>query len=326
MTKIENNVFNFSLPTPYPVGDVNTYFIDCRSPILIDTGVYSSMSLRVLRERFEENGLRMEDVKRILVTHHHYDHAGAARHLAQTLGATLYLLEGSERFARWSQESAGATLEYLVRCGMPREKVEKVIGLFSMGEKFTNNDATPGAVEYLRGGDLIDCGESSLEVVLTPGHSPDHVCYMDRSRGVMFSGDMLLPTITPNPVLYLDGADGWKRMPSLLNYIDSLERVRSCGARRCLPGHGSVIEDVPGLVEKNTGFIEERRQRLLDCHGDAPATPFGLVDAVFGGLNTMNRFLAVSEIVAYLDLLERRGEVTVDWEAPVIASCRTRRG
>jgi len=318
MTRVDSKVLKLRLPTPFPVGRVNVYFIDGTEPTLIDTGVFSSKSMKALKEQLLEHGRHMEDIRRIIITHDHYDHAGAALHLSQLCKATLYLHEKSSLFSKFQAEVNERTSKFLVRCGVPEDLVRMAFKMYATSEKFADLEAKAYAIKWLQGGETILCNDMLLKVLATPGHSPDHLSFQDADAGVLFCGDMLLPHITPNPLLYLDPQDGYNRMHSLLNYIDSLQKLEACDITIGCPGHGPDITDVPGLIATNKAFIEQRKNLFLEKINDGLMIPFELACAIFGELDMMNQYLAVSETVAYLDLLERDKMITVDWEGEAI--------
>jgi glyoxylase-like metal-dependent hydrolase (beta-lactamase superfamily II) len=312
-----------SLPTPYPVGRINAYFLDGDEPTLIDTGVYSSKSLNALRDQLQQHGRRLEDIRRILVTHDHYDHAGAALHLSQLCPATLYLPKKASLLSQREAEAREKLFAFLLHCGGPRPLLEIAFQLFGAGDHFANRDAQPLAIEWLTGGETIADHGWSLEALFTPGHSPDHLCFFEAASGLLFCGDLLLPHITPNPLLYLDPDDDYRRTHSLLDYVDSVAKLEARAVRSGHPGHGPDIPDVAGLIATNKAFIEQRKNKLAKIIARGPTNPFALAHDAFGELDVANQYLAISETVAYLDLLEREHQAVVDWDAEIISVSAT---
>jgi glyoxylase-like metal-dependent hydrolase (beta-lactamase superfamily II) len=319
MTHSVPQIIKIPLPTPYPVGDVNTYFIDGPEPILIDTGVYSSKSLKALSDGLEAHGRKLTDIRRILITHDHYDHAGAALHLSQICPATLRLHEKGTLTLRREPETIARLRDFALRCGVPAEAVDRAFQAFAAGAHFGNLEAKPHKVEYIKGGEVIDAGDGlTLEIIPAPGHSPDGVAFFDPRGGELFCGDLLLPKITPNPSLHFDPRDNWRRTRPLVDYLDSLDRVARLPISVGHPGHGADIPDFRGLIARNKEFLADRKQCYAVQISVGPTNPYELARAVFGDLDVINQFLALSETVAYLDLLERDGEIEVDWGDKII--------
>ncbi|GAA0934756.1 MBL fold metallo-hydrolase [Kribbella koreensis] len=104
-------------------------------------------------------------------------------------------------------------------------------------------------------GDVITSGDLRIEVLPTPGHTMDSVCFWLPQDGSLLTGDTVLGRGT-SVVAHPDGALG--------PYLDSLESLRAfanspAGVERLLPGHGPVITD-PGAVL--THYLNHRQDRL----------------------------------------------------------------
>ena len=85
-----------------------------------------------------------------------------------------------------------------------------------------------------------------------------------------------------------------------------------------LPLVSADIPDFRGLIARNKEFLADRKQCYAVQISVGPTNPYELARAVFGDLDVINQFLALSETVAYLDLLERDGEIEVDWGDKII--------
>ncbi|MGH1360067.1 MAG: MBL fold metallo-hydrolase [Burkholderiaceae bacterium] len=95
----------------------------------------------------------------------------------------------------------------------------------------------------LQDNDVIQCGELTLRALHTPGHASNHVCLLLESDELLFSGDHILNGSTT----VIDHPDG-----SMLDYMNSLHRLRQEPVRFILPAHGYVLgqptEQIDGLV------------------------------------------------------------------------------
>ncbi len=305
-------IHKLPLPTPYPVGDVNSYLILGEKPALVDTGVYTPQSLEALEAGLTRHGVTFSDIQDILITHGHYDHAGAAYWLSKRCKATLFLHERCVLSDRRDEDSLQRLFNVLIRCGTKPELLDLMRKVFKRSDENADLHSEPHEIRLLRGGERLEIGGRSLTSLHTPGHCPDHLCYLDTETGELFSGDMLLPHITPNPLLYLDPENGYRRYRSQLQYLDSLQTLSETKAAVGYPGHGKNIEDVPALIARNRMFIERRAKLFIKRIQAGNETLFELAEAVFGKLDPINLYLALSESLAYLDLLERDGRVLVD--------------
>jgi glyoxylase-like metal-dependent hydrolase (beta-lactamase superfamily II) len=110
---------------------------------------------------------------------------------------------------------------------------------------------------YLAGGQIIDLGGESVEVIHTPGHTPGHCAFFFREAGVLFMGDYDLSRFGP---WYGD------RDSSIEDTIASINRLQSVPARTWLTCHeDGVFETEPGDIWIDyLSVIDEREARLLE--------------------------------------------------------------
>ncbi len=298
------------LPTPFAVGDINSYFIEGSKPTLIDVGVKSSKSLSVLEEHLEAIGYKLSDIKRIILTHHHLDHTGAAALIAKQNNAEVLMSSSCKDKLEIGDKHHEIYWEFLLRCGFPKELGEQIQSGSSMMKKFSEDWDSFDGVKLIEDGDEIEFDDFALKCLSTPGHCPDHLCFYSQERHVAFSGDHLLPKITPNPLLYFD-ADTKVRRKSLIEYLDSLDRFEALREMKAVfPGHGKPIENVYDLIKDNRRKIEIRKKAFIELlQKNGESLVFDIAAAHFGKLHLMEYYLAVSETIAYLDLLVQEGSL-----------------
>lgn len=113
-------------------------------------------------------------------------------------------------------------------------------------------------LEPLHNGEQVSAGDVRLEVVHTPGHAVDHVCFWEpQSRG-LFCGDMMTATTT---IMVPPAARGG----SLRDYLASLERLSALSPVVAWPGHGPVIEYPVGRISEYLAHRAERERQVLAC-------------------------------------------------------------
>ncbi|HIL43338.1 MAG TPA: MBL fold metallo-hydrolase [Gammaproteobacteria bacterium] len=157
---------------------VAAYLIEDSGEVaFVDTG--SHLSVPNLLDTLDQKNIAYSDVKYIILTHIHLDHAGGAGQLLKSLpNATVYV---HERGAR-----------HLVN---PKKLREGVIGVY--GELFFKQflgDLIPipeDRITIASDGDEIKLGTRSLKIIDTPGHARHHVCIWDEKSKGIFSGDTL---------------------------------------------------------------------------------------------------------------------------------------
>ena len=81
------DIYQITMPTPFPVGDVHAYLL-CGEPLtLLDTGLCHLPSEQAMRAGLAEIGVATADLQQIVISHSHLDHFGLARRLQQESGA-----------------------------------------------------------------------------------------------------------------------------------------------------------------------------------------------------------------------------------------------
>lgn len=153
-----------------------------QGPLLIETGPESTYP--VLEKKVEALGYRMEDIKQVLLTHIHFDHAGAAWRLA-ALGAKIYVhpvgkphLESPEKLWNSAKQIYGDDMERLWGKMMPIPE-EQVI-----------------PVEHE---EILQFGSTIFKSIHTPGHAIHHIAW--KMSQIIFTGDVAGVKIDGGPVV-----------------------------------------------------------------------------------------------------------------------------
>jgi glyoxylase-like metal-dependent hydrolase (beta-lactamase superfamily II) len=291
------------VPTPYPVGPANVYVFAADPVTLFDCGPNTPATETALMLGLERVGVRPEQVARVVISHAHPDHYGMAPRLRRISGARI--LVGERDLPKLADRSMlVATGRLLLQAGIPMEE------LTDMGERERRlGDLRPDVegAEPLADGDLVRFDGFDLEVLHLPGHTAGHICLYHRDSGTLFSGDTLLLHISPNPLIEPDPGDPTERRRSLIEYLESLDRLSELSVSTVYPGHGEPIEDPHGVIEEMRGHHRRRTAELARLLDDEGKTGWQLANELFPSLEGFDNFLAVSEVVAHIDLLIAQG-------------------
>ena len=143
----------------------------------------------------------------------------------------------------------------------------------------------------------------SLEVIWSPGHSPGHVCLYDHSRKVLFGGDHILETTSPNI--------GWLPEGDPLNdYLCSLDTLSVLEIDCVLPGHGEPIDDCRSWIERTTTHHMARLARIEEILLRAPATAHEIASLLWTRrLSPIDYRFAIFEVLAHLVHLAVLGRI-----------------
>jgi glyoxylase-like metal-dependent hydrolase (beta-lactamase superfamily II) len=164
-------------------------------------------------------------------------------------------------------------------------------------------------VRPLEDGDSIRTRRLALQVLHLPGHTPGMACLWEPRERLLFSADHLLEKVSPNPIIELgpDGEDGaWR---PLVAYLASLERVRALDVALVLPGHGPPFAGHRQVIDGLVRFYGKRQARIRAALADGARTGWDVTRALFPAVRAQDLFLAVSEAMANVEVLEARGEV-----------------
>ncbi|MGH9196534.1 MAG: MBL fold metallo-hydrolase, partial [Acidimicrobiia bacterium] len=216
---------------------------------------------------------------------------------------------GAEDYARLTDSRLHLEIKRLLQqSGFPPEMLDQ------MGERMRNVERVHkvAAVECtpIKEGDVFQFSDFELKAIALPGHTGGHLGYLEEESGTLFAGDTLLPHISPNPLLEPEGEPPSRRRPSLKQYLDSLDYLESMDLRMVYPGHGPPITN----AKANIRYMREHHHRRLDViagslgsRGPRGTTAYEVSRRLYPDAQEYNYFLALSEVVAHLDVLVQLG-------------------
>ena len=153
----------------------------------------------------------------------------------------------------------------------------------------------------IRDGEIIPAGDVRLRAVATPGHAPDHVCFLVEETRDVFCGD--LARIGGTVVIPAT------RGGNLKEYLDSLRRVRDLKPGRLLPGHGPIVDKPLQLIDEYLIHRAQRDEQIVSTLGEGGQTPKEIAARVYPALPESLRLAAEETILAHLVKLAGEGRV-----------------
>ncbi|WP_460301489.1 MBL fold metallo-hydrolase [Actinocorallia aurea] len=296
------------MPVPIPgnpLGRTIVYVLESpKGPVLIDAGWEHPEAWKALKEGLSGIGASIEDVYGVVVTHMHPDHAGLAGRIRERSGAWIAMHRADAALIRLMRERTDERLgDWMVRAGAS----EPEGAAFSDGDHRPDPPAVPD--RELEHGDLIDLPGRALRTVWTPGHSPGHICLHLEDRDALFTGDHVLPEITPHVGLYpYDLPD----VDPLGDYLRSLTMTADMGVEDALPAHQYSFSGIPRRSKEIIEHHEERLSEVLGLLTPEPQTLWALTSRChwsypWDTMPAVSRHLATGETAAHLRVLEVRG-------------------
>ena len=314
-------------------GPTWAYLFENEGLTLIDTGVTGSFPK--LAEGMACAGYQPSDIERVIITHGHEDHDGGVAQLVDETNAELWAHEIYAHLQPYDprdvERSATSPLQREMRRiaeaneALPKPAPER--------EDYMHRRRTMEVKHRIKAGEQV----GALTFMHAPGHSPDEICVT--MGDVVFTGDHVLPEITPHPTTKTTySAEVKDHLPSeyqeedglygLETYLRSLQKVANLGPEvSILPAHRLYNRSRYNFLDatRGTELIEHHAERLASTVAQAGNRPVGLEQltrAIFdrGKLMGGNLYAALSEMVAHVELLEDSGDLKVGEQAQLEAT------
>ncbi len=327
VSEVAPNVLRTQLPVNLPgLGHVNCYVLEDKKGIaVIDPGLPGDDSWAALTTRLETAGYKIADIHTVIVTHSHFDHFGSAERIRETTDASILTHENfrkafnrteileNEDSAALDPNSDDAQQQVIERIFSERlpwgtkrtmPPPEEIDRFKKMGRFNSSWFRTPEPTIEVTDNESIRLGGREWLSIHTPGHTNDHLCLWDPEYGVMFSGDHVLPTITP----HIGGIS--PEIDPLAKFFDSLNRMTHFeNVSIALPAHGHPFTN---LGERSLEIIDHHEERLETIRTAAEQLINGSVTDYMRVLFSERAWgdMAESETFAHLEHLKELGELT----------------
>lgn len=233
-------------PGPFTLTGTQTYLIG--ETAILDPGPMIESHVEALRAA-------MPNLRTILITHRHDDHAPAAVPLKRATGAEILA---------------------------PRNVLD--------------DDTVDRRVA---GGESLSIEGTRIDVIATPGHTNEHVCYLT-SDGDLFTGDTILGFGT-TAIFPPDGHMG--------DYLRSLATLRALNPRRIYPAHGPVREDAVALIDEYIAHRLERERQIVAAVAAGATTAREMRARIYPDLDERLHRAAEIQIDAHLIKLREEGTI-----------------
>jgi glyoxylase-like metal-dependent hydrolase (beta-lactamase superfamily II) len=295
LSEVADGIWRATFALPLGIDHVHCYVLRSGADdwTVVDTGLGLPGAEGRWRSVLDEVGGRVE---RIVVTHFHPDHVGAAAPLAELTGAPVH--QGEVDYAQclraWGPDrSPERFVEYMRQHGMPDDHVES---MSSDGDRLASWVHYAPEPEPLVPGEHVD----GWEVLLLPGHADGHLALL--RDGILIAGDTLLATISPNVGLYHEA-----HPDPLGDYLGSLARIAELAPGVAFAGHGPTIDDPPGRARELIAHHRERLEATGAALDGTPRTAYDVSLVLFPDpLPRGLRRFALAETRAHLEYLVLR--------------------
>jgi glyoxylase-like metal-dependent hydrolase (beta-lactamase superfamily II) len=309
------------IPLPLPndgLRAVNVYAVaDGEGWTLVDAGWALAEAREQLGAAMAELGGGLGDVHRFLVTHVHRDHYTQAVTLRREFGMRVALGSGErealEIINRPDRPEGPAHRSRLARAGA-HDLLQRLDAVSSPTADVSMWELPD---EWIEDGAEIVLDEGPdrrrLRAVATPGHTRGHLVFADEAGDLLFSGDHVLPRITPSI-----GLEPAPPPSPLADFLASLELVRRRPDAAMLPAHGPVGMRVHERVDELLAHHGTRLDATLaavkagrsTAYEVASVLPWTRRETKLEDLDPFNEMLATLETGAHLEVLVERGAIS----------------
>lgn len=318
----------WAIPVPIPNNPlVYTYcyvLADGDGVVLIDPGWDGKDQYAALTSPLESLGFSVANIRGIAITHYHRDHIGLVPALLEANPDIWVAMHGEDlrsvkRFLTEALDLGTGTdpnLNIARLYGVPEEFWGEVASIQGDAKKDKGAGAKsefaslmgriPDTIHVLEDGTRLPLEDGSLRALWTPGHTYGHSVFVRDEERLLFSGDHVLPTITPNI-----GLDSGAITHSLGDYLGSLERIGDLEEDvSVLPAHGFRFR---GLHDRKRELVEHHHERLGEIRERMEATEDHSVYSIaqglhwsrgFDQLHHFNLFAALAETAAHMHYLD----------------------
>jgi glyoxylase-like metal-dependent hydrolase (beta-lactamase superfamily II) len=297
--RMAHNVHCLSLPTPFPVGDVNIYLIEGDLLTLVDVGPKTDEALASLKEQLKTLNYTLSDIEQIVLTHHHPDHVGLLDEFQH-----IPIL-GHWRNEPWISKDQTYFQHHdeFYQSFFPAMGIRGDIGkiITSMKEPLSFS-CHSSLTHHMKEDDSIP-GLPGWKVIETPGHAQSHIILYSAKDGLVIGGDFLLSNISSNPLVEPPDLFVQKRPKPMVQYNRSLNKCLHFPISTVYGGHGEPVYDAHHLIKYRLMKQKERASKVVQLLKDKPQSAFEVCQKLFPTIYKPQLALTMSETIGQLDVL-----------------------
>lgn len=322
---LDANTFVVPMPTgiPFVVSTLCYVLRDSTGAAhIIDPGIDDSGNLDFLLGELRARGI--DRIASVTATHMHADHLGLARLVRERTGAKLCFGRVESHAGESTWRNLDGRVPALDEWGVPEDR---------RGEILEIGDAAglTGALDpdlVLDDGDELPVPGRRVTAMVTPGHTPGHLCFAERDAQRIFTGDHVLPHI--NPGLGLGHPFDGNAMTIGIEALEAIAALDASGdasdaGQASRVGAGRMLEALPGhgyrfvgLGSRALAIVAHHRTRSAEVAAVLDRAPDSTVwevasqvrwTAGWDGLGGFHRLSALAQTALHVDRV-RRGHVS----------------
>jgi glyoxylase-like metal-dependent hydrolase (beta-lactamase superfamily II) len=294
-----------SMPLPFQLDHINLWLLEDEGGwTIVDCGI-GNAETRALWEK-----VLPREVKRIILTHYHPDHAGNAGWLCGRFGVEMWTTQGEYLTAHAVRSSSAgytseAVLSVFKKNGLDAARTAAMAKMRGNNRYAELVPDFPHSYRRIIEGDVVRIGGRDWHAIVGHGHAPEHLSLYCKELNVVIAGDMLLSTISTNVSVWSIDPEG----DPLRLFLESVARYRELPEDvLVLPSHGKPFRGAHVRAAQLEQHHRQRFQELLDSL-DEPKSANDLLPTLFRRpLDAHQTFFAMGEAIAHLHYLYYAGK------------------
>lgn len=271
-----------------PMGNppwINSYLLaDGDGYALIDPGPHSAGTVEFWRKVSGEIGFAFDQVRKIIITHHHPDHYGLAGWFQQQSGAPVYVSPAARRQIEGLWSGSRPLVDEMMAMyrqnGIPDEVYADMAEHWRVNADQVNPQPE---LTDIHPGDRLDIGGVSYDILSIPGHAAGHIGLYSRERKVLFCGDQVMPDSLPDTCYVPGGVDE----SPIRSFLESLDRLEAYEVELAFPGHYNAFSSFRKRLAELRALNEERQDNLLSKLGPEPMSAYEVYVQAFDRANSI---------------------------------------
>ncbi len=293
----------------------NIYVLAGSDGILYDAGygkkravIHLIKEIKTIKEKYKQQGKSFH-LSRIIVSHCHPDHFSGLKRIREALGVKIILTNKSAEIIKNKQNfkksyEADEFNDYLrVRKGITRKIVNKLRNVFTnfFYQRLYGLSYIDDPEEIMGDNTKISINDEIWEIFSSPGHAVDHISLYNEEKGILFSGDNILKSIT-----------NWLGPPDcdVAEYINSIEKIRNLpNLQLILAAHGSPIENPKDRIREILTHRKQRENQVLKIIQDNSnngISPKDIIKTIYSNSTRFRRQIARGWVVLTLKMLQEK--------------------
>lgn len=312
--RITDRVWSVPVPVPdNPIRYTLSYLmLGDGGAVVVDPGWNQDATWDALTAGLHVAGVDPSEITGVVITHSHPDHHGLSRRLSDLSGAWIgmHTAETTMLEVRGAEDGRVTDRDWLVRQGAPTSDIAEMI---PSAAAITSYSTMARPTLPLADDEVLPLPGRRIRAILTPGHTPGHLCLYDEDEKLLLTGDHVLPRISPNV-----GLQPFTAEPPLGPYLNSLERIRRFADAEVLPAHEWRFRGLAARLDQLAEHHAERCDEITSVISSRGSmTMWELTERLtwsrgWDNVHGFQRRAALAETRAHAAYLAQRGRLVLD--------------